>query len=196
MKYFYQFAILLLFVLTIVSEVKINSFKKSLSEFKNENKVLQNDSENYLNSLFNYSINHPDSLISILTSDTISLSTIRHPTLFYFFSPNDCMSCVDENIFTIINLAKINVSINIYIVSTIDKMQYLSSFSKTQKIKTLFFAYVIGELGIPASNYFIVFENGKVSNSYYPLKNQFESTERYLQNAMKIRKDVSLENGK
>lgn len=185
MKYLAPFSILILLVMSILSYVKINTTTHKLEEYEKLIINLQNDSENYLSSLNSHSFGHSDLRILLMTGDTISLSTIKNPNLFYFFSPNDCNTCVEENIFAIIELAKNYYSKDKYIITTKDKMQYLSLLSRAHKINSLYFGYVLGESVIPVSHYFMVF-NGGISNSYYPRMGHFESTQRYLQNALKI----------
>ncbi|HPR73630.1 MAG TPA: hypothetical protein P5180_12950 [Bacteroidales bacterium] len=55
MKYLTPFAIFILFILTIISYIKIKTTSNKLEEYKILNIVLQNDSENYLSSLMNHS---------------------------------------------------------------------------------------------------------------------------------------------
>lgn len=179
MKYLYPIMLLSLAVMTALNYLKLHTAHDKIEKYDEICKNLQNDSESYLSSLTGYAAEYSGQKILLMTGDIVNLTDTGNPGLFFFFSPNECMSCIEENIFTLIKLAK-NCSRDIYIVSTREEISYLRLLYKVHKVDSLHFGYFLGTSGISASCFFMKLENGKMSNTYYPLKGKFESTQRYL----------------
>jgi hypothetical protein len=189
MKLLISLSILLLFFLTAGSYIKLVNTSNQLEDSKTQNIILDKTVANYLHSLLNQSIDHSNSTYFLITGDTIRNTNIRKPSLFYLFSPEDCASCVEENILNLVELSKKNDSISIYIISSKEKLHYLSLMARSYTSNTLHLGYILGDEKIFISHYCIM-EDGPTSNSYYPLKGYFESTKRYLESAINV---ISLE---
>jgi len=180
MKYFSLVFIMVLFLFTIFSYLKIKSTLKKLEEYQELTQVLQNDSKIFLFSLQKKSFSHSDLKIVLTTGDTIDLATLNGLSGFYLFSPDDCSTCTEENIFSIIGSVKEDSPKNFYIISTESKLHYLTMLSKAYSHKSLFFGYILGDSDIQVSHYFMTLNNGDQSNSFYPIRGNIESTKRYL----------------
>jgi hypothetical protein len=166
-------------ITTALNYLKVNAAHDKLEKYDEICKNLQNDSKSYLSSLTDYAADYFGQKVLLMTGDTVNLTETGNSSLFFFFSPSECMSCVEENIFTLIGLAK-SCSRDIYIVSTREQISYLRLLYKIHKVNSLHFGCFLGTSGVSASCYFMKLENGKMSNTYYPPKGKFESTQRYL----------------
>jgi hypothetical protein len=183
MKYFYPSLLTLTVISLIFSFFKLKNTNDIIAEYNDLCKIMHLESENYLTSLIRRNNLYADSKIILEKGDTILLTEMKKPSLCYSFSSNDCMSCIEENIFGLIELAKSNTHSNIYIMTTSENMSYLRMMSKIQDISTLNFCYWAFENSNNESFYFMIFKDGEISNIYYPQKNEWDSTKKYLNNS-------------
>jgi len=189
MRYLVFIFVIILFVFTTISYFKVSKTVNELEFMKLHAQEIQTMSDDFLNSLLNSRIEHFDSIFNISSNEALSFYDINKPALIYFFSPNDCISCIDDNIFTMINLSQKYNSINVYIISTKEKMSYLISLSRTHKTGSLNFAYLLDKPIPPSSNYFLLFEDGSLSNTYFPIQSRFASSQQYLLKAFYVNTD-------
>ena len=142
-------------------------------------------STNFLNSLTSTAaINFRDQEIVLISGDTVNTRNLTGECLLYFFSENDCMPCVYDNIYEIINLAE-KTKNNLYVITTKDRMHDLYLFHKIEKFKNLHFGYIQNSF-INKSFFVIKFKSGGISNSYYHVRGQFKATEKYFENVQFI----------
>jgi len=184
MKYLASISIIVLSLVSIFSYSKILDYTARMKDYENLNRNLLTDLENYLNSLTNCVYNHSNLEIALMKGDTICLSDINNTSIFYLFSANDCSSCIEENIFNIINLQKKNLLAIKYIISSEEKIEYLCNLSRTYGNDSLLFGYALDDSNTKESHYFLVLEDGSISNTYYPKMGCFESTKKYIYKAL------------
>jgi hypothetical protein len=166
--------------------MRLNTAKDKIEKYDKVNRKLQNDSENYLSSLTGYSAGYSDSAIILMTGDTINLTTMGNPGLFFFFSSKDYMTCVEENVFELIKSAKVTNSFPLYIFTTKENRRYIELLSRANDIKNIGYGFCTEESQGLSLHYFYISDNGEISNTYYPEKGNFGSTKRYLENVRKI----------
>lgn len=166
-KYIY---LVLLSFLVLISIINFNKLDKT----KETKKI----SLNYLNSLTNTANDVHDQNIILISGDTIKMNTLKGECFFYFYSNNDCMTCVNDNIHEVINLAE-NTKNNLYVITTYERIHDLYLFQRKTKLKRLHLGYV-QNCSITNSFFLIKFNNGEFSNSYYPIKGEEFATDKYL----------------
>jgi hypothetical protein len=187
MKHYYQQSLLLIVVIAMaISFLKLNMAKRKIEECSKTNNYLQIDSKNYLESLTSYNVNYSNAKVLSMEGDTIELKDLKKPCLCYFFTPNECETCIDENIFALIKLSRNKKIANIYVITTKERMHYINLMSRAYKTNSLSFGYLLYPLNLSRSNYFIVFEDGRLLNSYYPRKGEFVSTQKYLKKTVEV----------
>ncbi len=183
MKLYYPVLLFVSIIALSFSLTKNNYAKKSLNRYELILRDLQSESKNYLNSLINVSDINDDAKIILTTNDTLSIANLKKPCLCYFYSSSECMSCVEENIFELLKLEKNKNLFNIYIISTIENFEYLKIMSKTHISDSLIFCYWANKEIVTPSFYFMIFNNGVISNIYYPIKGESKTTLKYLKKA-------------
>jgi hypothetical protein len=186
MKYSYPLILLVLAIMTAFSYLRLNTANNKIEKYDKISKKFQNDSENYLSSLTNFSAGYSDSNFILETGDTINFADRSHSGLFFFFSSKDCMTCVEENIFELIKLAKAANSIPLYILTTKENRRYIELLSRANDIKDISYGFCMQESQFSSHHYFYISENGEISNTYYPKKGSFGSTKRYLKDVRRI----------
>ncbi len=187
MKYIYLSLLVLLTGFSLYNHVRLDSKNYIIEEYDKLVSEMKSNSQNYLASLCKESNQYSDSLFLLATSDTTRIQDINKPCLLFYFEPNDCMTCIEENIFTLINLSKNNSSLNIYILSTMEKMYYLKLLLKTHNIESIHYGCFIDSAMIKKrTSYSLRLPSGKLSNSYYPAKGNVKSTKRYLETVEKV----------
>ena len=61
-------------------------------------------------------------------------------------------------------------------------MRYLKLLASVHKYNSLHFGFLMDSIDIPAACYFKKYDNGMISNFYYPIKGEFTTTKKYLDN--------------
>lgn len=186
MKYSYPLILFLLAMMTVFNYMKLNTANDKIEKYDKVNRKLQNDSENYLSSLTGYSAGYSGSNIMLITGDTLNFADRSGFGLYFFFSSNDCMTCVEENVFELIKLAKGTKPFPVYIFTTKENRRYIELLSRANDIKSISYGFCTEESQILSHHYFYVSDNGEISNTYYPEKGNFGSTKRYLENIREI----------
>jgi len=186
MRYFYLIAILSLLVLSYTNYSKHTESRKYIQECYEINNKLEKNINVYLDSFTDLSIEKPISNLILFSKDTINLYESKNLSLVYFFPPNDCRNCIFQNIHEIISLKKRVKSLNIYIITNNKDDKYLRKMSRANKNTNVKFGFFQKPISISKSCYFIVFESGKTSNTFYPDKNNFESTQKYFKTVTKL----------
>ncbi len=189
MKYYYPLLILVAALSLLFSFMKLKTANNRIEEFSGVNKILSLESENYLKSLASGFPIKEDFIINSLTGETMFLSETKRPCLCYFFSSADCMSCVEENIFFLIKLVKNKNLLNVLVITTMEKSEYLKSMSNIQDASFINFGICSNEINLDSSFYFMIFGSGDISNIYFPRKGEMESTLRYLDKVCKVLKN-------
>ena len=88
----------------------------------------------------------------------------------------------------IITFTKNVDSKKIYVITNKENKRYMNMISRVNKITNINFGLFLKPMSVSKSCYFIVFESGKVSNAFYPDKNNFEATQAYLKKAAELLK--------
>jgi hypothetical protein len=170
--------LLIFFVLVLLTSytnmyfmsIKIQAAKLKNDQFQKEVKI-------YLNSLVNNSINHNDVEIRLITGDTLNSGSYG---LYFYFTPTECKSCVEEIIFFLKYFVKFSSIEPVYILSTTDKKQYLSFLSEINKFNPeIHFGHLLNNLS--QTCFWMINKNGCLSNVFYPVRGEFLSTQKYLE---------------
>ncbi|WP_423128787.1 hypothetical protein [Gaoshiqia sp. Z1-71] len=180
MKYLYFAFLLILAALSLSNYSRISKAKAKIEKQHNDLNQILTESGNYLTSLTSQPHNYVSSKILLVSNDTLNLLDSNVKGLFYIFSQNDCVTCIEENIFTLIDYTKKASTQNVYIISTKENIRYLKLLAKVYRYNSLNFGWLMNSVDIPASCYFKKYDNGMISNTYYPIKGEFACTKKYL----------------
>ena len=188
MKYLYPIAIIVLLLFSIINFTNRNKLKQHITICDVKNQKLKNDINVYINSFLGLSTKNQRLEMVSVTGDTISFMNAKKNSLVFYFPPLECKTCIDQNIFEIISFAKRMDSKKMYVITNKENERYMKIVSRVNKNTNVNFGFFSNPITIPKSCYFIVFESGKVSNAFYPDKNNFEATQKYLKQAAKLLK--------
>lgn len=178
-----------MFLVTVLfCSLKLNYANKKIKMYDEQCNVLKTSRKNYLASLMEKSIRYPSSNIRLATGDTVAIKNIANGSLLFMFKHNECMTCIDENILKLVELSKENSSFNIYIISTLERENYLKLMSRVYDTESINFGILCETSQINKTTYFIKYADGVNSNNYYPIKGDITSTELYLE---KVKNTIS-----
>lgn len=173
----------LIYVVIILLIASVVLFRSSYNlHHANDNiNKLEIESNSYLESLTR-TVNMEDQLnVVLLNGDTINVLEKKKPTIIFYFSPQLCMTCVEENIYELFSLNETNFyPVNILIISTNKYNSYIKVLSKTNNKTSIDYGYYLKEKYNSKLMYYLISDNGKLSNKYFPQKGQFKVTQRYL----------------
>jgi hypothetical protein len=177
--YFILLTVLFLFTLLNLF-IGINKDNKDYYYNDDESNI-----NNYLNSLTSTSVNLSDTKIILFDGDTLEFNELKTNSLFYYFSASECSSCVNENIYNLISMAKKRTT-NFYIICSNDGLPFLKYSTKNQKYNNIHFGLLIDNQNIEKSFYVLKLENEAYSNLYYPVKGMFQYTKKYVEYVVAI----------
>ena len=166
MKYLYISAIIALLTLSVFNYKKQKDTYKYIDECYEKSQKIKNNSNVYFNSLFK------PTLANISLNDVVLISdnktNISKNSLVFFFPPTECKTCIEQNIFEIAIFAKKQNKINVYILTNKNNKAYLKRMARINRGTNIIFGTTETTLPLLNNSYFIVYDNGKISNLFYP----------------------------
>lgn len=185
-NYFY---IIFLGLAAITLFLNCSKFKKITIELKKANYQYQNakkDSEIFLNSLLNKNYTRDLCTLLLIDGDTLNLHETKTNGLYFFFPANECMSCVEQNIFALLDFSKKHSELNIYVVTVKQQIHYINIISKSHRESAVNFGVLLDEIPRVNSSFYFFSKVGEFSNVFYPSKGEFEVTELYLKKVEEV----------
>lgn len=172
---------IILFILALTSSYfMLYKTKVKITKYENIVSQLSSCSENYLASLLTTSEDLSKVNVNVLGNNECALYDLCNTNLCYYFSPNDCETCIEENIFELVKMIRNKELSKVIIISKEDKLRYLKLLERTHREEDIIFA-TTDSMCLKKSCYFLFDKNCHKSNFYYPVKGEFGFTLLYLE---------------
>ncbi|MFW6275087.1 MAG: hypothetical protein ACOC2M_00475 [bacterium] len=187
-NYIYIILLGLAAIMLFFNGYRIKRVRYDLEKGEQNYQLLKRDSEIFLNSLLNVNCVNDLSKILLVNGDTLMLNKVKSKSLYFFFPANECMSCVEQNVFALLDFSKENTELNVYIVAAKQQMRYIQVMYKSHRESNVIFGILLDEKPQFNSSFYFLSKEGEFTNVFYPQKGEFEATELYLK---KIKKSLN-----
>ncbi len=120
--------------------------------------------------------------VLLLNKDTVNFkyNKCMNPSLLYYFSINDCNTCVDENINLILKCFLADDSINVVLASSESNFRDLYLKQRVNYNSRVKYGIIKNITSITTNFFVFVNKRGQQSNVYYPVIGKSQITEEYL----------------
>jgi len=180
MKKTFIIVLLLLIFVTFISSWRLHKINNKFNRYIEFNQSKKFDLNTYLETLTDVSIGTKIVSIISVSGDTLDLEHQLRPSLVYYFPENECSGCIQENVQNLIS-TKIDTTIcNIYITSEVENAKLLNKFARGNQYHSAKFAYMKLSSKIQKHCYFVIYEDGEISNCFYPVDDFTNTSNRYL----------------
>lgn len=186
MKYLLIVIVVITLVMLSVTNYKLHNIKKENDLIKIENGIFKNDIEIYLKTLFDPSLEKPLPDVSLFSDSIFHFNQINKKVLVYFFSHEECNSCVEQHILDIRQTINKIDSASVIIISDNRSEKFNKMMARIYNSKKINFGILLKNISTNKSCYFIVSPGDKISNIFYPAMNNTESSIMYLKHAVKF----------
>lgn len=185
-NYFYIIFLGLAAIALFLNGSKLKQNTNELRKVNYQYQIVKKDSEIFLNSLLNKNITRNLCTFLLTGGDTLKLNETKTNGLYFFFPANECMSCVEQNIFALLDFSKKHPKLNIYVLTVKQQIRYINIMSKSHRESALSFGVLLDEMPRVNSSFYFFSKVGDFSNVFYPSIGEFEVTELYLKKVEEV----------